>query len=139
MMTWETIQLIKMEPKKAPQNLLTWKAPTSPAEPAEKSNFGKIFVIKTPFREFLTRRSLQIRFQQIFSRILRNLSFSTLLSKTIAHDLSSIVNHTVQRPPDVHLNLSPQPKPIYPPHHGNIRKHRLHDPSPSMINLPPRS
>jgi hypothetical protein len=68
MMTRETIQLIKMEPKKAPQNLLTWKAPTSPAEPAEKSNFEKIFVVKTPFENFLPEDHFKFGSNKYFLR-----------------------------------------------------------------------
>ena len=58
------------------------------------------------------------------------------LGKSKTHNLPDIVNHTVQHPLNIHLNLPPQRKAVHPLHRPDMRKHRLHDPNPLMINLP---
>ena len=108
------------------------------SEPIEKPSFLKKQSGSKHFsRNFLPKSYFQSGSNKYFVRSGYFYPLSTPLSKPITHNLPDIVNHTVQHPLDIHLDLSPQHKSIQPLHRPDVRKHRLRNPNPLMKYLPP--
>ena len=58
------------------------------------------------------------------------------LSNPIVNHFFYVVDHTVEKPPDIYLNFSSQCKPVHPFLDSDIRKYRFNNCNPLRIDPP---